>query len=134
MSIDISARGARMSRIWIRIAVLYLLFGACFGAVMGMTHDLQYAPVHAHINLLGWATLALAGILYHLFPQAGGSRLGLTHFWLHNLALPPLMLALFLMLGGNQSLEPVVGLLSLVMVLALLTFAVNLFLNMSKAA
>jgi cbb3-type cytochrome oxidase subunit 1 len=101
---------------------------------MGMTHDLQYAPVHAHINLLGWATLALAGILYHLFPQAGGSRLGLTHFWLHNLALPPLMLALFLMLGGNQSLEPVVGLLSLVMVLALLTFAVNLFLNMSKAA
>jgi hypothetical protein len=134
MTTDVSARGARIARIWIRIAALYLLLGAGFGVVMGLTHSLQYIPVHAHINLLGWATLALAGVIYHLFPQAGGSRLGIAHFWLHNLSLPPLMLALFLMFGGNSGLEPVVGVLSIVMTLGLALFAVNLFLNMGKAA
>src|SRR5579859_5515656 len=131
---DISARGSRMARLWILIAVLYLLTGTTFGVVMGLTHTLQYMPVHAHINLLGWATLALAGIIYHLYPQAGGSRLGIAHFWLHNLSLPLLMIALFLMFGGNQAMEPVVGILSIIMVFATLLFAVNLFLNTGRTA
>jgi len=131
---DISARGSRMARLWILIAVLYLLTGTTFGVVMGLTHTLQYMPVHAHINLLGWATLALAGIIYHLYPQAGGSRLGIAHFWLHNLSLPLLMIALFMMFGGNQAMEPVVGILSIIMVFATLLFAVNLFLNTGRTA
>ena len=132
MTTDISARGTRMARLWILIAVLYLLTGMIFGVIMGLTHTLQYMPVHAHINLLGWATLALAGIIYHLYPQAGGSRLGIAHFWLHNLDLPLLMIALFLMFQGNQGMEPVVGILSIIMVLATLLFTVNLFMNTGK--
>ena len=34
------------------------------GIVMGTREDFTLAPVHAHINLLGWVTLALYG-LYH---------------------------------------------------------------------
>lgn len=133
MTIDTSTRGTRMARLWILIAVLYLLAGMTFGVVMGLTHALQYMPVHAHINLLGWATLALAGVIYHLYPQAGGSRLGIAHFWLHNSTLPLLMIALFLMFRGNQSMEPVVGILSIIMVFATLLFTVNLFLNTGKS-
>lgn len=133
MTQDLTARGLKMARLWILIAVLYLLAGMVFGIVMGLTHSMQYIPVHAHINLLGWATLALAGVIYRLYPQAGGSRLGITHFWLHNLSLPLLMLALYLMFGGNQSMEPVVGILSIIMTFATLLFAVNLFQNTGKA-
>lgn len=132
MTNDISTRGLKMARLWILIAVLYLLAGMIFGIVMGLTHSMQYIPVHAHINLLGWATLALAGVIYRLYPQAGGSRLGIAHFWLHNLSLPLLMLALYLMFGGNQSMEPVVGILSIIMTFATLLFAVNLFQNTGK--
>jgi hypothetical protein len=42
------------------------------------------APVHAHLLLLGWASLALAGIIYHLYPAAGTTRLARIHFWAHN--------------------------------------------------
>jgi hypothetical protein len=133
MTADVSNRGLKMARLWILIAVLYLLAGMVFGIAMGLTHSLQYIPVHAHI-LLGWATLALAGVIYRLYPQAGGSRLGIAHFWLHNLTLPLLMLALYLMFGGNQGMEPVVGILSIIMTFATLLFAVNLFMNMEKMA
>ena len=124
-----SADGARMARLWILIAVVYLLAGTTFGVIMGMTQTLQYAPVHAHINLLGWATLALTGIIYKLYPAAATSRLGKVHFWSYNLTLPLLMVALYLYFGGNGSLAPVMGILSIIVVLSLLLFAVNLFMN-----
>lgn len=129
MNNDSSARGARMARLWILIAVIYLLAGTTFGVVMGMTQTLQYAPVHAHINLLGWATLALTGIIYKLYPAAAASRLGKVHFWSYNLVLPLLMVALYLYFGGNTSLAPVMGILSIITVLSLVLFAVNLFMN-----
>lgn len=129
MNNDSSARGARMARLWILIAVIYLLAGTTFGVVMGMTQALQYAPVHAHINLLGWATLALTGIIYKLYPAAAASRLGKMHFWSYNLVLPPLMVALYLYFGGHTSLAPVMGILSIITVLSLVLFAVNLFMN-----
>lgn len=124
-----SAHGVRMARLWILIAVIYLLAGTTFGVVMGMTQTLQYAPVHAHINLLGWATLALTGIIYKLYPAAAASRLGKVHFWSYNLVLPLLMVALYLYFGGNVSLAPVMGILSIITVLSLVIFAVNLFMN-----
>ncbi|MBP7000190.1 hypothetical protein [Amaricoccus sp.] len=45
-------------------AALSALSGMGLGIWMGMNEDFTLAPVHAHINLLGWATLALYG-LYH---------------------------------------------------------------------
>ena len=38
---------------------------------MSITHSYDYASVHAHVNLLGWASLALAGVIYVLFPAPG---------------------------------------------------------------
>ena len=34
-----------------------------------------YAPAHAHLNLLGWVSIALFGAYYTLFPQAAASTL-----------------------------------------------------------
>lgn len=31
----------------------------CLGLYMGVRHDLRLAPVHGHLNLLGWAWLGL---------------------------------------------------------------------------
>ena len=133
MANDIEARGARMARLWILIAVTYLVAGATAGVIMGASMNFTYAPVHAHINLLGWASMALAGLIYDRFPQAGGSKLGVAHFWLHNTVLPVLMVVLFLFLGGNQSLGPVLGILSVLMLLTLALFAVNLWMNLKRA-
>ena len=133
MANDIEARGARLARLWILIAVTYLVLGAGLGVVMGASMDFTYVPVHAHINLLGWASMALAGLIYDRFPLAGGSKLGVAHFWLHNTVLPALAIALFCFLGGHQSLGPVLGIFSVLMLLTLLLFAVNLWLNLKRA-
>lgn len=133
MANDIEMRGVRLARLWILIAVTYLVAGATVGVLMGASMNFTFAPVHAHINLLGWASMALAGLIYDRFPLAGGSKLGVVHFWLHNTVLPALMVVLFLFLGGNQSLGPVLGVFSVLMLLTLALFAVNLWINLKRA-
>lgn len=133
MTADLQQRGARMALIWLKLAVAYLLIGVVFGLVMGMTHRFEFVPVHAHLNLLGWATLGLAGVIYHLFPRAGGHWLGLVHFWLHNLGLPVFVVGLFFLQAGHAAAEPVVAVGATIAVVGILFFAINLFLNLKKA-
>ena len=133
MATDIEARGARLARLWLKIAVTYLLVGATAGVFMGATEKFQFAPVHAHINLLGWASMALAGLIYHFYPRAGGSKLGVTHFWMHNLVLPPSMVLLGVMLSGRPELGPVVGVFSVLLLLTLVVFAANIYMNVKPS-
>lgn len=44
------------------IAVAVALVGMCGGIFMAATQDFTLAPAHAHLNLLGWVTLALYGL------------------------------------------------------------------------
>jgi hypothetical protein len=117
-----------------KIAVVYLIAGVLLGLEMGMRQNFALAPVHAHVNLLGWATLALAGTIYHLYPEAAQTRLARIHFWLHNLALPVFMVALALLLSGNTAMYPVVGISATVVVVSLIVFAANVFINVKARA
>lgn len=132
MTPDIQVRGARMARIWIRIAVIYLMVGVGMGMFMAATQAFQYAPVHAHVQLLGWASMALVGLLYDRFPEAGGSRLGLAHFWLHNLALPVAMVALFLLMAGNTGVRPILVVGEIGTAVGLALFTANIQLNLRR--
>jgi hypothetical protein len=57
-----------------------LLVGVVLGVVMGATHDFQLSPVHAHVNLVGWASLALFGLTYRAYPAMAHGRLAMVHF------------------------------------------------------
>jgi hypothetical protein len=63
------------TRIWYRLALLYFVAGTGLGVFMGVSQDHTMFPVHAHLNLLGWASLALTGFIYDRFPAAAASRL-----------------------------------------------------------
>jgi len=114
---------------FLKIAAVYLAIGVSMGLAMGITQNFALHPVHAHINLLGWATMALAGVIYVLFPDAAKTRLAKIHFWIHNLALPVMMVALSLVLTGHEkalyALEPA----STAMVVGLVLFVVNVVVN-----
>ena len=114
---------------FLKIAVVYLFVGASLGLYMGMVETFTLAPVHAHLVLLGWATHALAGIVYHFYPAAAETRLARIHFWVHNLVLPPFMATLALFLTGTAAAGPILGIFSIVMVAGLACFAVNLYAN-----
>lgn len=114
---------------FLKIAVVYLVIGAILGLVMGATQEFTLAPVHAHLLLLGWASLALAGIVYHLYPAAATTMLARVHFWLHNLFLPVFMVGLAFLLRGNQGGLPVVFVGAVAVLLGLIVFAANVLLN-----
>lgn len=124
------AQFSRAGIIWLKLAVAYLVIGVLMGVVMGATHDFRLSPVHAHVNLLGWATLGLAGVVYTLFPQAGESRLAKVHFWLINIGLPVMSVALAFELLGHQAAAPVLGIASMGVGLGVAAFAANLFTNL----
>lgn len=81
---------------WIRIAVIYLLIGVLFGMFMHITLQLQWKATHAHINLVGWLTTAVFGIIYTIYPRMGNSKLSVVHFWIHNIGLPILLLGMLI--------------------------------------
>jgi heme/copper-type cytochrome/quinol oxidase subunit 1 len=51
-----------------------------------------YLPIHAHINLLGWVSMLMFGVSYHILPRFSGKQLysdmlASLHFWFANIGL-----------------------------------------------
>ncbi|HJV82819.1 hypothetical protein [Noviherbaspirillum sp.] len=118
--------------IWLRMAVLYLIVGVALGIAMGASENFTLRPVHVHVNLLGWATMALAGLVYSVYPHAGINRLAKLHFWMTNLSLPVMTIALTLLLLGQRAAIPVLAASEIVAALGIVIFAFNIFLNLKK--
>ena len=116
--------------VWfIRVAVLYAVIGVILGVEIGIHHQFAYSNVHAHINLLGWATLALAGVIYALFPAAGNNRLAAAHFWLQNIGLPIFTMGMFGIDSNIRAGVPLIGIGSMLVVFAMVLFAANVWTN-----
>ncbi len=113
----------------LQISVVYLVVGLVLGLAMGISSDFSLSSVHAHILLLGWSAMAVAGIVYLLMPDCARSRLARLHFWGHNLGLPVMMASLTLETYGRKDVEPVIAASSILVLISLLLFAINLFLN-----
>ena len=120
--------------VWFKLAVIYLIAGIGLGIAMGASHNFTLRPVHAHINLLGFTVLALAGLIYSVFPDAGASRLARIHFWLHNLSLPVMMVSLAMLLLGNEAFVPALGAAEFVAAAGVIVFAANVFINLKPRA
>jgi len=118
----------------LQIAVVYLVAGALLGSFMGVTQQFNLAPVHAHLLLLGWVSLALAGLIYHLYPGATETRLARVHFRLHNLSLPIFAVALALMFTGHEWGRFVLGPSAGMLIGALGSFAANVLMNVRVPA
>jgi hypothetical protein len=112
---------------WYKLAVVYLLASVALGVAMGASENFTLRSLHTHLSLLGWTTLALAGLIYHQFPEARRSRLGVVHFWLYNLALPPMMGSLAALLLGYPGAVPILAASQTIAAIGLLAFAINVF-------
>ncbi|CAN7157374.1 hypothetical protein LJR219_000147 [Phenylobacterium sp. LjRoot219] len=116
-----------MSRITVAFfgaAVLYALVGMVLGVVMGASNDHSLAPVHAHINLLGWASLALMGAFYGLAGELAPPRLAWLNFAVSNLGNLITLPLLAMLLKGDPSVIPVMSAGEVLLVLGMLIFGV----------
>jgi hypothetical protein len=124
---------AQSGIVWIKLAVLYLVVGVAIGIGMGASQNFTLRPVHAHVNLLGWTTLAISGIIYTIFPQTGSTTLARIHFWLLNLALPLMMGSLaYVLLTGDVKVLPVLVVSEISAAVSILAMMANIFLNLQN--
>lgn len=106
------------------VAILAGLAGMGLGIHMGIVHDFTLMPVHAHVNLLGWASMFLYGLYYRAEPAAEGTSLAVIHFALAVAGLVLMTGGLTLMLQGNGAMLPVTVAGSLSAVAAMAVFLV----------
>ena len=65
----------RYDLIFLTTALLCLLVGEGVGIYMGMAQNFLLSPAHAHLNVLGWVTLAAFGLMHRAYPGLASSRL-----------------------------------------------------------
>lgn len=111
------------SRAWFRLAAIYFVAAVAMGIVMGATGDHALTPVHAHLNLLGWVSMALFGLIGMLYPRTVEGPVATAQFWLHNLGVPVMLGALALRIKGHAAAEPAVGVASIAVGIGALLFA-----------
>jgi hypothetical protein len=107
---------------------LFVLIGMFGGMWMGMNEDFRLMPVHAHLNLVGWVTMALYGGFYALTAKTYSKRLAWTNYALSTLGVIVMipLLAVFL-LTQNKALAPFMGLGELITAASLVTFLISAF-------
>ena len=81
----------KLSNLFLRLAVLFVLTGVGLGYWMGVPHQFLLSPVHAHINLLGWVSMFLYGLFYRIVPEASAGWLPNAHAVLAIVGLPVMM-------------------------------------------
>jgi len=72
-------------------SLVYLLIGSTMGFVMVLS-SLPITPSHAHVLLIGFVSMMIFGVGYHLLPVFAGTdlyslRLAEIQFWLQNIGL-----------------------------------------------
>jgi len=112
-----------VARNFFTLAIVYAICGMVLGLSMAMSDDHTQMPTHAHVMVLGWVMSAVFAFFYHLVPAAAASRLASLHFWLAAISGIGLTGGLFVMFGGNASIEPVVAVSSMAFFAGMLLFA-----------
>ena len=116
-----------MSSWFLRLGVLYLIAGIALGLFMAASHNYSMRPVHAHLNLLGFVLQSLFGLFYRAFPNAVDSIWAKIHFGVYVPALFVQMIFLALYYLGYTAVEPGLAAVSLLVGVAVLSFAVTVW-------
>lgn len=119
---------------WLKIAVVYLIIGIVVGIYMSSAIDLKWASAHAHVNLAGWATTAIIGLIYCVYKDIANNRLGVWSFWLYNIGLPLFLVSTFMVQIKNMldfaHLFTFTG--AGFMAIGLILFLINLYTNVKE--
>lgn len=85
-------------RNFIIMSIVYLAVAAFLGIIMLAAPSHYYLKfAHSHLNLLGWVSMMIYGVGYHILPRFAGKRLksvkmGEVQFYLSNIGLVGMIL------------------------------------------
>lgn len=116
-----------VSQLHFKTAIAFLIVGLVLGLQMSISGNHAIIGAHAHVNLLGWVTMAIFGGYYALNPAKAEGRLALVQYGVYTLGVVIMTPALLFLLLGNPSMEPLVALGSLLAFAGVLLFAFVVF-------
>jgi cbb3-type cytochrome oxidase subunit 1 len=80
------------------MSIVYLGVAAVLGIVMlGNQNVMAMKFVHSHLNMLGWVSMMIYGVGYHILPRFMGrplysNKIGEAQFYLSNISLVSMLL------------------------------------------
>ncbi|MEO8241166.1 MAG: hypothetical protein ABI832_02580 [bacterium] len=104
-------------------AVTCVTLGMAWGIQMAISEDHLLAPAHAHLNLVGWTTLALFALYYRLTPAAAKGLLPRVHAVLAILGVALIVPGIAMAISGGSPAPAAAG--SLLTLASMLTFLVT---------
>jgi hypothetical protein len=100
------ALAERLPAICFKLGSLTAIIGVSLGVYMGVAGNHSLAPVHVHLNLIGWVSLFLFGLFYKCHPRALGGT-AVVQVMLTSLGYVTMLSGLAgLLLTGSQSFLP----------------------------
>ena len=115
---------------YLRMSVIYFIAGALVGLVMILSpgETGYYVSSHTHLNLLGFMSMMIYGVGYHILPKFSGRNIYspmIMHvqFWIGNAGLIG-MVAGWLVLRGDVA--PVLIISALLSLTSVVLFAFNI--------
>ena len=115
-----------VSKAFFTVGALCGLVGMVWGTMMGASNDHSMMPAHAHLNLLGWVSLAIMGGFYAL--RGSGGRLAWINFILSAAGAILMAPMLAYLLADEQHRGPTIGPLMMIPEgLAMLGMAIFIF-------
>ena len=83
---------------FIIMSIVYLAAAAVFGiAMIHHPRALAFKFVHSHLNMLGWVSMMIYGVGYHILPKFAGKflkspKIASLQFWIANASLIVMLL------------------------------------------
>ena len=125
----------RVSAAFFSTAVVCVLIGMTFGMYMGSNEDFTLAQAHAHLNLVGWVTMALYGTFYALTRGTMSTRLAWIHYAVSTVGAIVMItgLSLFLLHGNDKAYVPIMVPGEVLTTLGMVIFAISVFRELVRA-
>jgi cbb3-type cytochrome oxidase subunit 1 len=126
---------------FIVMSIVYLGISTVLGLLMLYNPDLlRLKFVHSHLNMLGWVSMMIYGVGYHILPRFMGrplysNRLGEAQFWLANASLVGMLAFYGLNVFSPERLyQNLAVLFGGVQALAIFLFFFNMLMTLLKSA
>jgi cbb3-type cytochrome oxidase subunit 1 len=93
-------------RRFIIMSIVYLGAASLVGiAMLGSEKAMALKFVHSHLNMLGWVSMMIYGVGYHILPKFVGrqmysKKLGEVQFWIANIGLVAMLMFYMLNLSA----------------------------------
>ena len=117
----------KASSISFRAAVVFVIAGMIWGLAMAISDDHSTFPAHAHLNLVGFVSLFLFGIFYHLHPAIDRSRVAQAQVWAWVVGTIVMTIGVGLVHAGHEQGDPLAAVGSLIILADMILFAYLVF-------